>query len=58
MSVTTSGGTVASLSVVSFFWFQSGIKHLLEIQDFKLVQVLTSAFRKKLFYFFVKEEFL
>lgn len=55
MSVTTSGGTVASLSVVSFFWFQSGIKHLLEIQDFKLVQVLTSALKKKLFYFFVKE---
>lgn len=37
MSVMTSGDTVASLSVVSLFWFQSRIKYLLETFDFKVV---------------------
>lgn len=51
MSVITSGDTVASLSVVSFLSFQSGMKHLLQIWDFKVVQGLTSALRDG-FYFF------
>lgn len=38
MSVITSGDTVASPSVVSFFWFQAKIKYLLEAFDFKVVQ--------------------
>lgn len=45
MSVITSGDTVASLSMVSFFWFQSGIKHLIEIRDFKVVQGLPFALK-------------
>lgn len=55
MSVITSGDTAASLPVVSFFWFQSGIKYLLEVRDFKVVQGLTSALRDGFLFFLLCE---
>lgn len=58
MSVITSADTVASLTLVSSFWFQYGIKYLLEIWDFKVVQGLNSALRDGFFKFcfsFVKK---
>lgn len=55
MTVITSVDIVTSLSGVSFFWFQSGIKCLLEIRDFKVLQGLTSALRDGFFLFFVEE---
>jgi len=48
MSVITSGDTACS--VVYFFWFQSKIKDLVEIRDFKVVQGLTSAPRDGFFF--------